>query len=194
MRSLSYHGKRVSGGQNPARHTGTSNPLLRVLFFPALFLYLEMVFHFYMKTNLAYTPIYLLYALAAGLFFTALTMPWKRKVNSVLTKVFALLFSLVYVVEVVCKQILQSYYALSSLKTAAGNRLTDYLDVIIPTVLRDIPIILVFFLPAILLLVFGNRVMGFERFDIRFSGIILAGALVVHLLGLGVVHLPWKEI
>jgi len=194
MRANSYRGKHLAADRGSSESGGSqlAQILGRVLFFPVLFVYLELVFHLFMKTNLRYLPIYLLYGIAAGLFFTALTMPWRRGVSRLLTKVLAALFTLVYVVEMICKQILQSYYPLSTLGTAAENRLTDYIDVIIPTVGRDIPIILVFFLPVILLLIFGGRVLGFERFDIRFSGLMLAGALVFHLLGLGVVHLPWK--
>lgn len=194
MRANSYRGKHLAADHGSSESGGSqlAQILGRVLLFPALFVYLELVFHLFMKTNLRYLPIYLLYGIAAGLFFTALTLPWRPGVSRLLTKVLAVLFTLVYVVEMICKQILQSYYPLSTLGTAAENRLTDYIDVIISAVGRDIPIILVFSLPVILLLIFGGRVLGFERFDIRFSGLMLAGTLVFHLLGLGVVHLPWK--
>ncbi|MGE4275738.1 MAG: LTA synthase family protein [Lawsonibacter sp.] len=189
MRSNAYNGKRVSGGREGTR---LSHTLGRVLFFPVLFLYLEFVLHLSMGTALGYAPIYILFSVAAGLLFSALTQPFPRRVNRVLTKMFALVISLIYVVEMIAKKILQSYYPLSTLGTAAGNRLTDYADVIASTVLRSSPMILILFLPAILLFLFGRRVIGFERFDVRFSGLILVAAVVVHLLGLGAIGLPWK--
>ena len=194
MRSSSYSGKRIynNRGSSDYARSGGGHILLRVLFFPVLFLYLELVLHISMKTNLAYLPIYLVFSVAAGLFFSALTLPFRRKVNSVLTKVLTVLFSLVYVVEYIAKNILQAYYPLSSLGTAAGNRLTDYSEVIVEQVLASIPLIIVFFLPTILLFLFGRRLLGFERFDIRFAGLILAAAALFHVAGLGVVHLPWS--
>lgn len=112
--------------------------------------------------------------------------------NSILTKVLTGLFSLVYVIEFIAKRILQSYYPLSTIGTAAGNRLTDYSEVIVEQVVKSIPLIIIFFLPTILLIVFGSRFLGFERFDIRFAGLVLAGAVVFHVVGLGVIHLPWS--
>ena len=189
---MSYHGKRVYGGRERSDGGGASNAMVRVLFFPVLFVYLELVLHVYMGTELKYLPIWLLYGLAAGCVCSALTLPFKRRVNGVLTKVLAVVISLVYVVEMIAKKILQSYYPLSTAGTAAENRLTVYADVIVSTVVGSIPILLVFFLPAILLFVLGGRFTGYERFDVRFAGLVLAGAVVLHLLGLGVVHLPWS--
>ena len=189
----SYRGKRMSTASrtnNYQRKQGSTPG--RLLFFPFLFLYLELVFHLYMKTALAYMPIYFAFSIAIGFVFTALTLPFRRRANGILIKILTAFFPLICVIEIVCKQILQSYYAFSSLKTAAENKLTDYIDVIIPTVLKDIPIILVLFLPFILLLIFGSRWIGFHRFDVRISGFVLVFALLFHLLGLGLIHLPWK--
>ena len=191
---MAYNGKRVyNRTQYPSqrRRAGTSNSVLRVAFFAGLFLYLECVLHLYMGMALKYAPIHILFAIAGGLVCSALTMPFRRRVNAVLIKVLTVLFCLTFAVEIIAKKILQSYYPLSTLKMAAGNKLTDYADVILSTVISSIPILIVLFLPAILLFVFGSRYMGYERFDIRFSGLIIAAALVVHLIGLGVVHLPW---
>lgn len=193
MGSHSYTGKRVYGGRGAASREDAlfAQTAGRVLFFPFLFLYLELVLHIYMKEGLKFAPIYLLYGLAAGFFFSALTLPFKRRVNGVLAKILAVLITLIYTVEIFAKKILQSYYPPSTVETAAGNRLTDYADVIVSTVVHSIPIILVLFLPAVLLFVLGGRILGFERFDIRFAALVLVLAAVFHLAGLGVVHLPW---
>lgn len=195
MRPNSYNGKRVYRSSHASSSYAPSESLqtlLRVLFFPVLFVYLELVLHISMKTNLAYIPVYLVFSIAAGLLFSALTLPFRRRVNNILTKVLTGLFSLVYVIEFIAKRILQSYYPLSTIGTAAGNRLTDYSEVIVEQVVKSIPLIIIFFLPTILLIVFGSRFLGFERFDIRFAGLVLAGAVVFHVVGLGVIHLPWS--
>ena len=145
-----------------------------------------------MKMSLAYVPVYLVFSLAGGLFLSALALPWRRLPNSLVAKILAVLLSVIYVVEMIARTILQTYYGLSSLKTAAGNKLTDYADVIISTVLSRLPIILVFLLPSILLCIFGTRLLGFERLDVRFAGLVVIACVVFHVVGLGVLHLPWK--
>ncbi len=188
---MSYSGKRIYTGRS--RGSGREgNLLLRVLYFPALFLYLELVLHLSMGFSLAYLPVWLLFGIAGGAVCASLAMPFPRGVNSVLMKILTVLFCLICAVELIAKKILQTFYPVSALETAAGNRLTDYIDVILSTVLRSIPLIVVIFLPAIGLFVLGERVVGFDRLNGRFAVLVLAVAAVFHLLGLGAVHLPWS--
>lgn len=192
---MGYNGRRMSGSRSRSRRSEAAvliQTLERVLLFPALLLYLELVLHIYMKTNLAYLPVYVVFSMAAGLFFSALTLAWPPKINSLVSKILAVLLSVIYGVEIIAKTILQSYYGPSALKLAAGNRLGDYSDVIASTVLRSIPILLVLLLPCVLICVFGNEFPGFERFDIRFAGVVLGTCALCHVLGVGVVLLPWR--
>ena len=191
---MSYRGKRMYGGGYSARSRSVepAQILGRVLLFPALILYLELVLHIVMKNTLSYFPVYLVFSIAGGLFCSAFTLPWHRRANGIVTGVLAVVISLVYIVEIIAKKILQSYYPLSTLGTAAGNRLTDYSEVIVSTIFACIPIIILVMLPSILICVLSGRILGFERFDIRFAGLVLAAAAIFHVVGLGVIHLPWK--
>lgn len=183
-----YNGRRRRGGGDGF----LGQTLGRVLFFPCLFVYLEVALHLIMGMSMKYFPIFLFFGAAAGFLCTAITMPFKRKVNRVLAKIIAVAVSLVYIIEIIAKKILQTFYPPSTLGMAAENRLWDYADAIISTVLSSWWIILVILLPAILLIAFGNRLLMFPRTDIRFAGLMAALTLVFHLLGLGVVHLPWR--
>ena len=189
---MAYNGRRMSGRSRRGGDAVLVQTMARVLLFPALLLYLELVLHIYMKMSLAYVPVYLVFSLAGGLLLSALALPWRRLPNSLMAKILAFLISVIYVAEMIAKTILQTYYGPSSLKTAAGNKLTDYADVIIPTVLSKLPIILVFLLPSLLLIFFGTRLLGFERLDIRFAGLVVIACAVFHVVGLGVIRLPWK--
>ncbi len=192
---MAYNGRRMSSGRGRSRRSGDAvlaQTMARVLLFPALLLYLELALHIYMKMSLAYTPVYLVFSLAGGFFLSALALPWRRLGNGLAAKILAVVLSVIYVAEMIAKTILQTYYGPSSLKVAAGNRLTDYAEVIISTVLSKLPVILVFLLPAILLIIFGTRLLGFERLDIRFAGLVVGACVVFHIVGLGVLHLPWK--
>ena len=192
---MGYTGRRMSGSRSHSRRSETAiliQTLERVLLFPALLLYLELVLHIYMKTSLAYAPVYIVFSFAAGFFLSALTLAWPPKVNGILTKVLAVVISIIFVVEIIAKTILQTYYGPSALGVAAGNKLTDYADVIISTVIHSIPIILILLLPAVLLCIFGKSFPGFDRFDVRFAGLVLGACVVCHILAIGVTLLPWK--
>ncbi|WP_251319299.1 LTA synthase family protein [Flintibacter muris] len=192
---MGYNGRRMSGNRSRSRRSEAAvmiQTLERVLLFPLLLLYLELVLHVYMKTSLAYAPVYFVFSFAAGFFLSALTLAWHPQVNSIISKVLAVLLSVVYGVEIIAKTILQSYYGPSALKVAAGNRLTDYSDVILSTVIHSIPILLILLLPSILICIFGNDFPGFERFDVRFAAIVLGACVLCHVLGIGVTLLPWK--
>lgn len=192
---MGYTGRRMSGSRSASHHSEAAvllQTLERVLLFPALLLYLELVLHIYMKTSLAYVPVYVVFSFAAGFFLSSLTLAWTPKVNGILSKALAVVISLLFVIELIAKTILQTYYGPSALGVAAGNKLTDYADVIVSTVIRSIPIILILLLPAILLCIFGAGFPGFDRFDIRFAGLVLGACVICHILGIGVTRLPWK--
>ena len=157
-----YQGARLARRKTEYRREECSLPqfLGHALFFPVLFLYLELVLHIYMGAGFRFIPIYLTFALSMGFAFSAITMVFPYRVNSVLSKVLSVMVSVIYIVEIIAKKILQSYYPFSSLGVAAGNRLTDYADVIFSTVIRSIPVILVLLLPSILYIVLGERLLG----------------------------------
>ena len=192
---MGYTGRRMSGSRSHARRSEAAvllQTLERVLLFPVLLLYLELVLHIYMKAALVYAPVYIVFSFAAGFFFSALTLAWTPRVNGILSKMIAVVLSVIYGVEIIAKTILQTYYGPSALGVAAGNKLTDYADVIFSTVIRSIPILLVLLLPSILLCIFGRGFPGFERFDIRFAAVIFGACVLCHILGIGVTLLPWK--
>ncbi|MCI9158382.1 MAG: LTA synthase family protein [Lawsonibacter sp.] len=189
---MGYNGRRMGSGQARRGRDTLTQTMVRVLLFPALLIYLELVLHICKKNALAYAPVYLIFSISAGLFFACFTLPWRRRTNGMTAKILAAVISLIYVIEFVAKTILQTYYGLSALKMAAGNRLTDYSEVIVSTVLRSIPIILILMLPSVLLCLFGGALLGFPRLDVRFAGLVMGGCVVFHILGLGMVHLPWK--
>lgn len=199
MGELFYNGKRTARHRAPAagrqrndrRRTG-GTILGRLLFFPAALFYLELVLHISAGMSLKFFPIYLLLGGAFGLLLGAVSLPFPPKVNNVLSKVLCGVLCLAYAAELVAKKILQTFYPLSALKTAAGNRLEDYSDVIFSTILRSLPQILLLFLPLILLCLLGRRYVGYRRYGALFAGVVALCAVAVHLVGLGLVHLPWS--
>ena len=114
---MAYNGRRMSGGRTVSHRSGDAvlaQTMARVLLFPALLLYLELVLHIHMKMSLAYTPVYLVFSLAGGFFLSALALPWRRLTNSLVAKALAVIISVIFVVEMIAKTILQTYYGPSS--------------------------------------------------------------------------------
>ena len=72
MRSNSYTGKRVYSGRSSfAGGSEELQTIIRILFFPLLLLYLELLLHIVRKESLIYLPIYLMFGIAAGLLLDA---------------------------------------------------------------------------------------------------------------------------
>ena len=97
MHSGSYSGRRVASDPNssPAKRKNGGNPLLRLVFFPLLFVYLELFLHLFLSMPLKFSVIHSIFGIAAGFLFTAFTLPFRRKINRIVMKVFTFLFTLV---------------------------------------------------------------------------------------------------
>lgn len=98
-----------------------------MLFFPGVFLWLELVLRLAAGHSLRYLPISAAFALAAGLVCGAglelFPGKWRRRIACVL----AGLLGLIYGGELVCKTVMQSFYPLFSMAdTAVNNDLMDY--------------------------------------------------------------------
>lgn len=102
-----------------------------LLYYSVLLLYLETVFHYYMKLDMKYIPVFGGFAIVYGLILCIITFLFSRKVRDGLRGILTLLSSTFFCVELVCRDILQQYFQLfSAMDTAAENRLTDYMSAI----------------------------------------------------------------
>ena len=158
--------------------------------------YLELVLHIHIGLEPKYAVIYLLFSLSAGCLLTAIINLLPLRAERVAAPILTGLLGIVYSAELVCRSILQSYYPLSSLGTAAENHLSDYIAVVFSAIGDKFFILLLFFLPLVVTLIPGPQLKS--RFATwkksrRPSRSFLIAAVVLHLLGLGAVHLPWNS-
>lgn len=164
-----------------------------MLFFPGVFLWLELVLRLAAGHSLRYLPISAAFALAAGLVCGAglelIPGKWRRRIGCVL----AGLLGLIYGGELVCKTVMQSFYPLFSMAdTAVNNDLMDYWGATWRGIWQSLPILVLMLLPAVLAAVFRLRLFpDGERAARRAAGL-LCGAAAVHLLGVGALYLPWQ--
>ena len=161
--------------------------------FPAVFLYLELILRLRTGLSLDYAPVFAAFGISAGLLCAALLELFPARGRRPAASVLALLLGVLYGGELLCKQILQTYYPLvSTAGTAADNRLTDYAEAVWAGVGEELPWLLLFLLPAAVMAVLGKRLfLGPGRKGRKLAGL-AAGAVVFHLLGLGALSLPWQ--
>ena len=104
-----------------------------------------------MGMRLDYLPVILPFALSAGFLLAGLTAVLPRRGNGILFRLLALLLCLVYAGELLAKRILQTYYPLTTLATAADNRLGDYSGVVLKAMGENWAILAALLLPGLLL-------------------------------------------
>ena len=161
------------------------------LYLPLLLVYLEVVLHLATGNAMTYFPIYLLFSLSAGSLLALLPILLPQRAGRILTVLLSFLLTMLFAAELIAKHTLQAYYPLSTLETAAGNRLSDYAGVILPATAAALPLLLVFFLPTLLLWPLFRWGLAQGQPPRRSAALFAAGAVAFHLLGLAVVHAPW---
>lgn len=140
---------------------------------------------------MTYFQIYLLFSLSAGSLLKLLPILLPQRAGHILTVLLSFLLTLLFAAELIAKHTLQAYYPLSTLETAAGNRLSDYAGVILPAIAAALPLLLLFFLPTLLLWPLFRWGLAQGQPPRRSAALFAAAAVAFHLLGLAVVHAPW---
>lgn len=176
-----------------------------VLYFPILILYLELVFHLYMGLSMKYVFVFGGFSIAAGLVIELLTGLFTYRVQQAARELMSLLLSVLFCVEMICKDILQQYYQLfSAVDTAAGNHLGDYWAAIRTSLVKNwIGFALMLILPG-LFCAFTVRWMKKNRHQHKENRkeqvrrrkntvLLVKACLILHVFLLGVVEFfPWN--
>ncbi len=110
----------------------------------------EIAIHFRMQTEPQFCPLYIVFALSAGFFFSLIHAVLNGKAEKTVRIITLFLIWLIFAAESVGYMILQEYYPVSSLGTAAENRLYDYLDIIVSTVKQETVYLLILIVPFII--------------------------------------------
>ncbi len=167
---------------------------------PFVFLYLETVFHFYMKLSMKYALIFLLFAFASGIFCTGLLFFLSERSAKIVGFILTAVISLLFTIECICKDILQQYFQiLSGAETAAGNRLTDYASTIIRSVIDNAVGVLLLLVIPVFCYILCIRITTRKEKEIQkktevSKGVItLIVSLLFHMMALAITFLvPWQ--
>lgn len=126
--------------------------------FPMAMVYFELMLRICTGTSLFAHLIYpLLFGSSIGFLLTFFTSVFEETINKKISAVLLFGISLFFVVECIIKRSFQWYLPLSSIFSGAGNAMENYTSDIIRAVIYGIPIILLFFVPAILYIIFGKK-------------------------------------
>ena len=187
----------VRSGRNKLRKKsgplGVVFSLGNILFFPLMFVYLELVFHISMKLQMKYLPIFVFFAISFGFIISIFTLLFNRTINKIITYLFTILGCLLFCIEMVCKTVLSSYYQLlSSADTAANNRLTDYMGAILSGIMQKLFSIFLLILPIVFIFTIGRMYFSFKRKSLPLFGTVLVFGIFFHLFGLLSLKFPWS--
>ena len=182
----SYQGHHVAPPPRPRLPAWTLG-----LYCPLLLVYLETALHLAGGAHMTYFSIYALFSVSMGCLLGLFSLFFSPKANRWLTVTLSILLTLLFAGEFLAKRTLQAYYPLSTLETAAGNRLGDYSGVLFSALWATLPLLVLLFLPTLLLALLARCFWAQERPSRRTALFFAAGAVVFHLLGLAVVHAPW---
>ncbi len=122
---------------------------LTYLIFPLAAVWLELMLHIKIRAELIYSPIYIAFAISAGLLIGLVPSFLRGKAEKAVRIIFLFLMWLIFSAESVGYYILQAFYPVSSLGTAAENRLYDYMDIILITIRKNILYLLILFVPVL---------------------------------------------
>ncbi len=172
-----------------------SNLALDLFALPAVVIWAELILHLALKLELKYAIVWVLFDISFGAVLTAVISLFKYKTGGRIIAWTSAVVTLFYVIEFEAKKILATFYPFSILGTAAENKLSDYFSAVVSTVFKTFGWILLFFAPALLLILFFNRggkPKGYKRKTILILSLILA--IITQLLGIIFVNIiPWHS-
>ncbi len=162
------------------------------LLFPIVFLWDELLLRLFDGISLWRNLLYpVIFALSAGLFVSALTSLFHRRINRRISIVVLAVTALYFTVECILKRTFQLYISIAGIVSGAGNVVANYGSNVISAIAGGAGIIFLFFLPLLLYLWRGRKQMPAFRYTPVTAVILLVLCLLIG--GIGVLfatHMP----
>ncbi|HKK95878.1 MAG TPA: LTA synthase family protein [Anaerovoracaceae bacterium] len=166
---------------------------LMVLFYiPITLVYLEIVLHLYMNMDLIYSVIYILFAFFIGTVLSLILSLLPNKIRFKASLVVVFLLQFIFIVEILCKDILQEFYqVISGLSVATRNNLMDFSDVVTSSISDNLFVIILMILPLIVGVIFIKKIeiISSGLLKIRLKYLLIG--IVIYAMALLSLHLPW---
>jgi len=168
--------------------------LTGLLFFPVALVWLELILHLFTGTMSLHLVTWLPLTLATGMLFSLVMAIPARIPRHVVTWVLTVAVILGYLIQLVAKTTMTQFFQVFSSAGLFFDNLGggDYNEAILSGILRSLPGFLLMLLPLVFLIVFGRRFVGQGRRQPAWYVLVLASALVFHLVGAVTMYLPWS--
>lgn len=135
-----------------------------IYIFPLVLIYCEVLLRIFVGSEVLWGLIYpILFGIGTGILLATVTSLFSRKINRLLTLVFLLAIGFIFTAECLIYRSMQYYMPLGTIVTMAGAVAGSYTEHVIQAAVFSVPIILLFFAPAILYWRFGKEHMTAEQ-------------------------------
>lgn len=170
----------------------------RLYYYPVLLLYLEIVFHLYMGLNMKYVVIFGGFAIVVGMILSTINCLFPNSAREIVRGILTFFISILFCVEMICKDILQQYFQLfSAVSTAMGNHLEDYLAAIIKSISKNwAGLVWMFMIPAIFYIYMTYFTKRLKRVNnsLKTKLVLVPMCFLLHFILLGIIQLiPWNH-
>ncbi|WP_049762285.1 LTA synthase family protein [Lachnoclostridium phytofermentans] len=166
--------------------------ILSMLYFPCLFVYLELCFHLLVFKKIDSNIIYPMFmGIAMGFILTAATSIWKEKINRILTIVLTVITSIWFSVQLVYGHIFRTFLSLYSVGENGGDVLEFWREAL-NGILAKLPGIFILLLPIPVLIILIKRVSFQEKRHPLFAGVQILSGIGCYLTFLLFLLLPGK--
>lgn len=133
----------------------------------------------------------LLFSASFAIIFYTICSLFKGTPNHILSTVFMILSSIIFSSQMIYYKFFKTFYTLYS----AGNssQVLDFWKDICYLTLRNYPLILLFFLPVIVIIAAGKKILSFNKIGWLYKVLAICCIIVTHLAGLSIVRFGNKE-
>lgn len=149
-----------------------------LILFPVVFLYYEILLRIFGPASFFGNLIYpILFSIGYGLFCTALTVSFKPKINRYISMILLYLTGLIFIIECLIRDSYQVYMTFGAIKSGAGGVMTGFGGELIAAIFGGLPVIILFFFPALFYTLTGRRRIPAKRYRLPFAAALLVVAV-----------------
>lgn len=167
----------------------------RGAFLCAVLIWCELIFHFFVFGNINGNLVYpVLFAAAAGMFFSVLTGLLRKKANKIVLIVLTVLAALWYSTQTVYEHIFKAFLSVNSIKENGADALGEFYMQAIRAILSQLLPVFLYFVPlAVLLVLFRKKRFPLVRNGWQGAAVQVVGAAVFYLAAVLLLRVPGKE-
>lgn len=179
-----YSERGAAAGRKREKRCWRKEQILRLIWFPALFFYFELIFHLFVFRGLGGNFIFpALFALAFGLLVDLLTCVFPERANRVIAVALTALGAVWYATQLVYQHIFKAFLSIYSVGANGADAIGEfYMQALKAIWAKIIPVLLFLAAIALLVMLLKTKRIEFEKEKLPCAAVLAFGALLLHLL------------